>query len=154
MTDHPSYLRLAVAPATVTEAKQYVMSWHRHLPKPPAGARWAVAVVDETGAVHGVAMVGWGARFPGDRDIATVTRVATDGTPNACSMLYGAAGRIWRAMGGRVLYTFTLEGEPGSSLRAAGWRYDGETRGGEWDRPSRRRSPAQQAGPKQRWVSS
>ncbi|MHB8506289.1 MAG: XF1762 family protein [Acidimicrobiales bacterium] len=144
--------RLRLAPSTVTEARRYVTNWHRHLPIPPAGARWAVCVVDDTGAVHGVAMVGWGARMAKDRQVATVTRVATDGTPNVCSMLYGACGRVWRAMGGTVLYTFTLKDEVGTSLRAAGWAYDGITKGGEWSRSSRARPPAQQPGPKHRWV--
>jgi hypothetical protein len=45
-----------------------------------------------------------------------VTRVATNGTRNACSALYGAAVRAYP----RVV-TYTRADEPGTSLRAAGW---------------------------------
>jgi hypothetical protein len=54
-------------------------------------------------------------------------------------------------MGGKVLYTFTLDCETGASLRAAGWTEDGISPGGEHSRPSRPRAPAQQSGPKIRW---
>jgi hypothetical protein len=48
--------------------------------------------------------------------------------------------------------TYTLEGEPGTSLRAAGFHFDGYTDGGEWSRPSRKRRPAMQSGKKCRWI--
>ena len=50
-----------------------------------------------------------------------VVRVATDGTPNACSFLYGNAARIARLMGFRRIITYTLDNESGASLRAVGW---------------------------------
>ena len=43
--------------------------------------------------------------------------------------------------------------EPGTSLRAAGWLYAGLTKGGEHDRPSRRRGPSVEAGRKHRWFA-
>jgi len=49
-----------------------------------------------------------------------VTRVATDGTPNACSLLYAAAWQAAKALGYRTLLTYTQKGESGASLRAAG----------------------------------
>jgi hypothetical protein len=61
-----------------------------------------------------------------------VTRVATDGCPNACSALYGAAWKVARAMGYRRLITYTLPEEGGSSLRGAGWTEDGSVKGMEW----------------------
>jgi hypothetical protein len=75
------------------------------------------------------------------RQTCEVTRVATDGTPNACSMLYGACWRAARALGYVHAVTYTQEGESGASLRAAGWRLT-ETlspRPG-WDAPSRPRA--------------
>lgn len=48
-----------------------------------------------------------------------VTRVATNGARNACSMLYGAAARWARERGPIVTYTLAIES--GSSLRGAGW---------------------------------
>jgi hypothetical protein len=69
--------------------------------------------------------------------VAEVTRLVTDGTPNACSMLYGAAARAADAMGFDRIQTFILEDEPGTSLKAAGWTFEGMTEGGDWNRPSR-----------------
>jgi hypothetical protein len=54
-------------------------------------------------------------------------------------------------MGARALYTYTDRDEPGTSLRAAGWIFDGLTDGGEWTRPSRQRSLAICASEKRRW---
>lgn len=81
-----------------------------------------------------------------------IVRVATDGAANACSQLYGALCRAGKALGYREAWTYTLPGEPGTSLRAAGFIDKGMTRGGEHDRPSRRRKPALHPEPKRRWV--
>ena len=68
-----------------------------------------------------------------------VTRVASDGTRNVCSMLYGACRRASQALGYRRLVTYTLASEGGSSLRASGYREVWKTAGGSWDTPSRPR---------------
>src|SRR5215468_10390775 len=89
-----------------------------------------------------------------------VLRVATDGAPNACSLLYGAACRAARALGYRRVVTYTLATEPGSSLRAAGFERDKGVRAEKtWGRPSRPRvqtdlfGEAQRpTGAKVRWV--
>jgi len=67
-------------------------------------------------------------------------RSATDGTPNANSMLYAAAWRAASALGYRRLVTYTQDGESGASLRAAGYRIVAErpARPG-WSVPSRPR---------------
>ncbi len=48
--------------------------------------------------------------------------------------------------------TYTLPGEPGTSLKAAGFHFDRLTDGGEWSRPSRPRAAAAQPGRKRRWI--
>ena len=58
---------------------------------------------------------------------------------NACSMLYGAARREAKRRGYKKIQTFVLETEAGTSLAAAGWDVAGVTKGGTWNRPSRRR---------------
>ena len=68
-----------------------------------------------------------------------VTRLATDGSKNACSMLYRAAWRAARAMGYRRLVTRILSSEPGTSLKASGFTRKGPSGGGSWNRPSRPR---------------
>ena len=62
-----------------------------------------------------------------------VNRVCTDGTKNACSMLYGASCRAARAMGYHKVITYILESEPGTSLKAAGFHCDGRAGGLEWN---------------------
>lgn len=98
------------------------------------------------GEVIGVAIVGRPvARLLAcDPFTAEVTRLCTDGTRNACSMLYSATWRASRALGYHRLVTYTLQEEGGASLRAAGWRVVGETAGGGVESSgtaARRRSP-------------
>ena len=47
-------------------------------------------------------------------------------------MLYAAAWRAARAMGYRKLITYILDTEPGTSLRAAGWKCVGQAGGLRW----------------------
>lgn len=123
---------------------------HRRLPA-VQGAMWAVAV-DSSGLTVGVAMVGHAARKLMEQGVLSVLRVAVlEGNPNACSMLYGATSRAARAMGAKGLVTYTHHDEPGTSLRAAGWVHDGQTKGGEWDRPSRHRQAVLFPDAKHRW---
>lgn len=58
---------------------------------------------------------------------------------NACSRLYGAAARAAKALGYTKIITYTLQFESGSSLRAVGWRPEGEVKGALWDCKSRPR---------------
>lgn len=85
---------------------------------------------------------------------AEVTRLCTDGTPNACSHLYAAAWRAARALGWRRLITYTLATEPGDSLRGAGWRLVGEAGGGSWHRENRPRVDKAPTHMKLRWEAA
>ena len=58
-------------------------------------------------------------RYLDDGWTLEVNRLCTDGSRNACSMLYGAAWRAARAMGYKRLITYILESECGASKRAA-----------------------------------
>ena len=129
---------MQIVPTTLAEANAFVEMHHRHH-RPVPGAKFCIAVADEDG-VHGVAIIGRPvARHSDNGWTLEVNRVATDGTKNACSMLYGAAWRAAKAMGYRKLITYTLASEPGTSLRAAWWRNVGEVRGRSWSCPSRPR---------------
>ena len=128
---------MKLIPVSIRDATEFVRQYHRHH-QPPRGAIFAVAVGDTE--INGVAMVGRPvARMLQDGWTAEVIRVATDGSDNACSMLYAACWRACRAMGYHKLITYTLNTEPGTSLRAAGWKMIGETGGGSWSSPSRPR---------------
>ncbi len=144
--------RLTVVPIAFGEAAAFVEQVHRHLPRSPVGHKFSIAVADEAGLVRGVAIVGRPIARPLDDGwTLEVTRLATDGAANACSMLYAAAWRAARAMGWRRLVTYTLAEESGASLRAAGWRTVAEVVGRSWNcasRPRVDRAPAQH---KLRW---
>lgn len=131
-------MSLSIAPMTITAAKQFVSDNHRHH-KPPVGALFAIGLSND-GALCGVAIVGRPvARMLQDGVTAEVIRLCTDGTRNACSMLYGAAWRAARALGYSRLITYTLPEEGGASLRGAGWTLVGQCGGGSWDRQRRPR---------------
>lgn len=141
---------MTLKPIPIKRAKNFVGVEHRHHPAPNA-ARWCLAAYVD-GKLVGVAMVGNAkARMLHDDQRQEVVRLATDGTRNACSFLYGAAARVARAMGVLSLKTYTLAHEPGDSLRAVGAKDEGLTAGGEWNRPSRARKAAANAEPKRRW---
>lgn len=142
-------MTLRLEPCTVKRAMVEIARLHRHLPK-VRGGRFAVSVVDGTRLV-GVALVGSGPRVWEGTTRMVITRVATDGTPNACSMLLGALCRAGAALGYTEAWTYTLPEESGVSLRAAGFRDAGLTAGGEHDRPTRRRAAAVRPEPKRRW---
>jgi hypothetical protein len=134
-----SYLRLV--PVSFRDACSFVALWHRHH-RPPQGCKFVVGVADESNVLRGVLVAGRPvARLLDNGMTLEVSRTATDGTPNANSMLYGAARRACFALGYRRLITYTQAGESGSSLRGAGWRVVAErpARAG-WDRPSRPRT--------------
>jgi len=90
-------------------------------------------------------------RHRDDGITAEVTRNCTDGSKNAASCLYGAAWRAAKAMGYRRIITYTLDSEPGTSLRAAGWRRLGVSLGGSWSKPSRKRTDKHPLGGKIVW---
>lgn len=144
---------LKIVPITQKEAKVFIEQYHRHL-KPAVGSIFQLAVANTDGEIVGVATCG--------RPIATalddgwtveVNRCATDGTRNACSMLYAAAWRVARNLGYRRVITYTHKTESGASLKGAGYKIIGEvTRQNAWhSRPHVDTSPFQQ---KWKWERS
>lgn len=131
---------LELVPVGFRVATEFVRRVHRHHPA-PVGHKFSIGVADD-GALRGVVIVGRPvARHLDDGLTLEVTRTATDGARNACSMLLAAAWRATKAMGFKRLVTYTQANEPGTSLRAAGWRVVHEipARRG-WDTPSRPRN--------------
>ena len=143
-------MKLRIVPITQREAFAWVERTHRHH-KPPRGSLVQLAVARDDEVV-GVAVVGRPvSRMLQDGWTAEVTRVATDGTRNACSMLYSAAWRAVRALGYRRLVTYTLPEEGGASLRGAGFQLIGEAGGGSWSRTDRPRVDLHPMQVKPRW---
>jgi hypothetical protein len=113
---------------------------------------YAAAVATEDGTVRGVALIGRPvARLLDDGWTLEVTRVATDGTPNACSALYGIARRLAATLGYARLVTYTRADEPGSSPRAAGLTDDGPIRARSWNMPGRPRTDKTEIVQRRRW---
>lgn len=131
--------RLALVPITLAEANEFVRQHHRHSGR-VVGHRFSVGV-SRGDDIVGVGIAGRPvARHLDDGTTIEITRVATDGTRNACSMLYRALVRAAFALGYRAVITYTQARESGSSLRAAGWTVMAERKtGGEWSTPSRPR---------------
>ena len=144
---------MRIIPIHFAQANAFVVSIHRHHGR-VVGYKFALGVCGETSAdVHGVAICGRPvARRSDDGLTIEVVRLATDGAKNACSMLYGACARVAREMGYQRILTYTLESEPGTSLKASGWKFDGTTGGGSWSVPSRPRVDKHPLVPKKRWV--
>jgi len=114
-------VRLRVLPIELKTANAVVGALHRHH-APVLNHRFSVAAVGPTGMIRGVAIVGRPvARAVPKLEVLEVLRVATDGTPNACSALLGAAAKVGRALGYVRIQTYTLTTESGASLRGAGW---------------------------------
>ena len=94
------------------------------------------------------------ARAVDQKYVLEVTRLATDGTPNACSFLYALAARLADGMGFKKIQTYILDSESGTTLRAAGWKLEGQTAGGDWNHSKAnagKRRTDQPMQPKSRW---
>lgn len=129
-------MRLKLAPLTLKQANEMIARLHRHH-KTVVGHRFSIGVQNSNGFVGAVVVGRPVARMTDQNNVAEVTRLVTDGTPHACSMLYAAAARAAEAMGYQKIQTFILENEPGTSLKAAGWKFETMSGGGDWNRPSR-----------------
>ena len=109
----------------------FVEQNHRHH-GPTVGHKFSIGLSDGEKIV-GVAIVGRPvSRHLDDGWTLEVNRLCTDGTRNACSLLYAAAWRAARAMGYKRVVTYILDTENGASLRAAGWKCVGQAGGLRW----------------------
>ncbi|MDM4761895.1 hypothetical protein QT381_02610 [Galbitalea sp. SE-J8] len=148
-------VRLERAPIGLRDANAWVDRIHRHH-GPTRGHKFSTSVIDDQGAVRGVGIAGRPvSRHLQAQGYIEVTRVATDGTPNACSMLYGGLRAAAITLGYKPwqVVTYTLASETGASLRAAGWVLDSTSAGGSWDRADRPRADEHPLEPKLRWIA-
>lgn len=151
---------LELVPIAWAEAKAFVARHHRHC-RPPAGWRYGAGIMNG-GILVGVICVGRPvARALNHTKIVEVNRLCIrEDVPaalvwNACSMAYGWAAREAKRRGFETILTYTLESEPGVTLRAAGWRPAGAVRASSrgWDRGARSRDASKTPNvAKVRWV--
>lgn len=122
---------LELKPITLKTANEFVQQYHRHH-KPTVGHKFSIGVSDGEKIV-GVAICGRPvSRHLDDGWTLEVNRLCTDGTRNACSILYSASARAAKAMGYKRIVTYILESENGASLRASGFHCEGIAGGKEW----------------------
>lgn len=145
---------LELTPITLREANAFVQQHHRHH-KASRGHKFSIGVKSGENLV-GVAICGRPvSRKLDDGKTLEVNRLCTDGTANACSILYGAAYRAAVAMGYTKVITYILESEPGTSLKAAGYINEGRAGGLEWNGRSTPKSKDQYPHEmKQRWTKT
>jgi hypothetical protein len=129
---------IELVPISQKEANVFVKKFHRHH-KQVVGSVFQIGCAKDS-EIIGVVIVG----RPVSRHLDNgwtleVNRLCTNGEKNACSMLYSAAWRVAKNLGWKRLITYILKSEPGTSLRAAGWKCLGETGGGTWNRKERAR---------------
>ncbi len=122
---------MEIRPISLKIAQEFVDQYHRHH-KAPVGHKFSI------GLFRGEAMVGCAicgrpvSRHLDDSRTCEITRLCTMGEKNACSMLYGACGRIAKEMGYQRIITYTLVSESGISLRASGFACEGIAGGEIW----------------------
>lgn len=124
--------QLRLKPISLRAANDWLDGVHRHNGRTARnGGKFAISVIDREGEIVGIAIIGnpLSATLM-DGWTAEVLRVCThdDAPKNVCSMLYAAAWRAWRNMGGDRMMTYTLKSETGTSLKASGWVIVGETK--------------------------
>jgi hypothetical protein len=143
--------KLTVSSIELRDANAFVNARHRHLAG-AAGHKFSIGAF-AGGRIVGAAISGRPvARMLDDGKTIEILRVATDGTRNACSKLYGAVRRRAKRDGCQRIVTYTLPGEGGASLRAAGFVCEGSAGGGSWSRSGRRRVDRHPTATKLRWV--
>ncbi|MEU7922949.1 XF1762 family protein [Micromonospora zamorensis] len=138
MTEHPETAahhrpsrrrpaRPRVRPISYRQACAYISAHHQQVER-TQGHTFSLGLTNHAGNLIGVAMVGRpDIRHHDDGLTAEVTRLATDGPRNACSVLLAAAWRVARRMGYQRMITYTRTDRPAAGLRAAGWKVVTET---------------------------
>ena len=79
---------MTIKPITFREASEFINKYHRHH-RATVGCKFCISVWDDNTLV-GVAVCGRPvSRKLDDGTVCEINRLCTDGTYNACSMLYG-----------------------------------------------------------------
>lgn len=116
-------------------ANEFVKKHHRHHKPLKVGGIIAIGAFKD-GKMVAVSIIGMPAAMNNDDgDTLECRRLCSDGTPNACSFLLRRSWNLTEDMGYKRLLTYTLNGEPGSSMKGASAKWLGYKGGGSWDRP-------------------
>ena len=123
---------MVICPITFKEACEFISQHHRHH-KPTVGCKFCIGLKNNDELI-GVAVCGRPvSRYLDDGLTCEINRLCTDGTKNACSMLYGASCRVAKAMGYKMVVTYILQSENGASLKASNFICEGIAGGKHWN---------------------
>lgn len=147
---------LQIHPIKQAAAKAFIRQHHAHC-GPPAGWKYGAGIWNWDTLI-GVIMVGRPvARMIDHHSTVEVNRVCIDRdiapelSWNACSQLYGWAAKEAKKRGFSKIITYTLDSEPGITMKAVGWEKEGSVKGRSWNTPSRKRTTITPLGNKTRW---
>lgn len=148
--------KLKVVPLHLRQANELVAKLHRHH-KPIRVAKFSIGVSKNGELVGAAICMRPACRALDDGKTIEVCRLATDGTFNACSLLYSTCARIAKLMGFSKAQTYLLDSEPGTSLKAAGWVLEktgcgGTAQGKRTNRPNGHEVTPVTFVKKQRWA--
>ena len=122
---------MKIRPITFRAACEFINKHHRHH-RASVGCKFCIALYD-AGKLCGVAVCGRPvSRHYDDGVTCEINRLCTDGTKNACSMLYGASCRVAKEMGYEKVITYILASENGASLKASNFVCEGVAGGTHW----------------------
>lgn len=143
---------LTIKPINFRQATEFVLQHHRHHGA-TGGCKFCIGVFDGSDKMVGVAICCRPvARHLDDGLTCEVARLCTDGTKNACSILYARCAQIAKKMGYKKIITYILDAESGISLKASGWVLEKEKAGGgSWNNNKRKRADKHPLGFKKRW---
>lgn len=119
----------------LAEANAFIARHHRHHKRIPWHRFSLGAMID--GRLVGVATCGRPLGGQCQDRWLEVTRLASDGTRNVCSFLYGACARAAFALGYARVQTYILKSESGVSLKAAGWQFERMSHPAGWHKRGR-----------------
>lgn len=120
-----------IIPCTYKTACDFVNQHHRHHIA-SQGCKFCLGLT-KNNKLCGVAICGRPVSRHLDNGFTLeINRLCTDGTRNACSMLYGACCRVAKAMGYKKVITYILESENGASLKASNFICEGQAGGTHW----------------------
>lgn len=143
---------MKIQPVTFKQACEFINKHHRHH-RATVGCKFCIGLFDGNVLV-GVSVCGRPvSRHLDDGLTCEINRLCTDGTKNACSMLYGASCRVAKAMGYKKIITYILESENGASLKASNFTCEGVAGGTHWT-GKRNRGQAIPNEMKTRWVKT
>lgn len=125
-------MAMDIRPITFRQACDFINQHHRHH-RATVGCKFCIGLFGEDGKMVGCAVSGRPvSRHLDDGLTCEINRLCTDGTKNACSMLYGASCKVAKAMGYKRVITYILESENGASLKASNFVCEGVAGGTHW----------------------